>query len=117
MCIPVQKYIFQYKTKSFGTEKCFFKNLEKTVWYSVYDYCYVPKYICLSFSYYRYYYVEFNIRNNSFAPRLSKIIKFEFSTQEANNGEYSANRRWQIVFLWKSAVPFVVLLYCQFDAS
>ena len=99
MCIPVQKYIFQYKTKSFGTEKCFFKNLEKTGRYSVYDYCYVPKYICLSFSYYRYYYVEFNIRNNSFAPSLSKIIKFEFSTQEANNGEYSANRRWQIVFL------------------
>ena len=45
------------------------------------------------------YYVKFNIRNNSFAPRLSKILNFEFSTQEANNGKYSANQRWQIVFL------------------
>ena len=51
MCIPVQKYKFQDKNKSFGTEKYFFLNLEKPGRYFIYDYCYVPKYICLSFSY------------------------------------------------------------------
>ena len=40
MCIPVQK-------KCFGTEKYFFKNLEKIGRYFIYDYYYVPKYICL----------------------------------------------------------------------
>ena len=29
MCISVQNYKFQHKNKSFGTEKYFFKNLEK----------------------------------------------------------------------------------------
>ena len=47
MCIPVQKCKFQYKNKSFGTEKYFLKNLEKTGRYFIYDYYYVPKYICL----------------------------------------------------------------------
>ena len=50
MCIPVQKYKykFQCKNKSFGTEKYFFKNLEKVGRYFIYDHYYVPKYICLS---------------------------------------------------------------------
>ena len=47
MCIPVQKYKFQYKNISFDTEKYFLKNLEKTSRYFIYDYYYVPKYICL----------------------------------------------------------------------
>ena len=45
--IPVQIYKFQYKNKSFGTEKYFLKNLEKTGRFFIYDYYYVPKYICL----------------------------------------------------------------------
>ena len=45
MCIPVKKYKFQYKNKSFGTEKYFLKNLEKTGRYFIYDYYYVPKYM------------------------------------------------------------------------
>ena len=45
ICIPVQKYKFQYKNKSFGTEKYFLKNLEKIGRYFVYDYCYVTKYM------------------------------------------------------------------------
>ena len=48
MCIPVQKYKFQYKNRSFGTEKYFVKNLEKVGRYFIYDHYYVPKYICLS---------------------------------------------------------------------
>ena len=50
MCIPVQKYKykFQYKNKSFGTEKYFFLNLEKVGRYFIYDHYYVPKYICFS---------------------------------------------------------------------
>ena len=95
----MERKMQQQYNNVYPSTEIYISNLEKTGRYSVYDYCYVPKYICLSFSYYRYYYVEFNIRNNSFAPPLSKIIKFEFSTQEVNNGEYSANRRWQIVFL------------------
>ena len=42
ICIPVQKYKFQYKNKSFGTEKYFLKNLEKIGRYFIYDYYYVP---------------------------------------------------------------------------
>ena len=45
ICIPVKKYKFQYKNKSFGTEKYFLKTLEKIVRYFIYDYYYVPKYI------------------------------------------------------------------------
>ena len=45
MCIPVKKYKFQYKNKSFGTEKYFLKNLEKIGRYFIYDYYYVPKYM------------------------------------------------------------------------
>ena len=45
MCIPVQKYKFQCKNKSFGTKKYFKKKLEKIGRYFIYDYYYVPKYI------------------------------------------------------------------------
>ena len=45
ICIPVKKYKFQYKNKSFGTEKYFLKTLEKIGRYFIYDYYYVPKYI------------------------------------------------------------------------
>ena len=31
MCIPVQKYKFQYKNKSFGTKKYLKKNWKKSV--------------------------------------------------------------------------------------
>ena len=47
MCISVQKYKFQYKNKSFGTEKYFFKNLEKIGRYFIHDYYYVPKYMLI----------------------------------------------------------------------
>ena len=47
MCIPVKKYKFQYKNKSFGTEKYFLKNLEKVGRYLIYDYYYVPKYMLI----------------------------------------------------------------------
>ena len=47
MCISVQKYKFQYKNKSFGTEKYFLKHLEKIGWYFIYDYYYVPKYMLI----------------------------------------------------------------------
>ena len=47
MCIPVQKYKFQYKNKSFGTEKYFLKTLEKIGRYFIYDYYYVPKYMLI----------------------------------------------------------------------
>ena len=47
MCIPVQKYKFRYKNKSFGTEKYFLKNMEKTGRYFIYDYYYVPKYMLI----------------------------------------------------------------------
>ena len=47
MCILVQKYKFQYKDKSFGTEKYFLKNLEKIGRYFIYDYYYVPKYMLI----------------------------------------------------------------------
>ena len=45
ICIPVKKYKFQYKNKSFGTEKYFLKTLKKIGRYFIYDYYYVPKYI------------------------------------------------------------------------
>ena len=45
ICIPVKKYKFQYKNKSFGTEKYFLKTLEKIGRYFIYDHYYVPKYI------------------------------------------------------------------------
>ena len=47
MCILVQKYKFQYKNKSFGTEKYFLKTLEKIGRYFIYDYYYVPKYMLI----------------------------------------------------------------------
>ena len=47
MFIPVQKYKFQYKNKSFGTEKYFLKTLEKIGRYFIYDYYYVPKYMLI----------------------------------------------------------------------
>ena len=47
MCIPVKKYKFQHKNKSFGTEKYFYKNLEKIGRYFIYDYYYVPKYMLI----------------------------------------------------------------------
>ena len=47
MCFPIQKYKFQYKNKRFGTEKYFFKNLEKIGRYFIYDYYYVPKYMLI----------------------------------------------------------------------
>ena len=47
MCIPVKKYKFQYKNKSFGTKKYFYKNLEKIGRYFIYDYYYVPKYMLI----------------------------------------------------------------------
>ena len=47
MCIPVQKYKFQYKNKSFGKEIFFLKTLEKIGRYFIYDnYC-VPKYMLI----------------------------------------------------------------------
>ena len=47
MCFPIQKYKFQYKNKSFGTEKYLLKHLEKIGWYFIYDYYYVPKYMLI----------------------------------------------------------------------
>ena len=47
MCIAVKKYKFQYKNKSFGTEKYFLKKLEKIGRYFIYDYYYVPKYMLI----------------------------------------------------------------------
>ena len=48
MCIPVQKYKFQYKNKSFGTKKYLKKKkLEKIGRYFIYDYYYVPKYMLI----------------------------------------------------------------------
>ena len=47
MCFPIQKYKFQYKNIRFGTEKYFFKNLEKIGRYFIYDYYYVPKYMLI----------------------------------------------------------------------
>ena len=44
---PVQKYKFQYKNKSFGTEKYFLKHLEKISRYFIYDYYYVPEYMLI----------------------------------------------------------------------
>ena len=45
-CIPVQKYKFQYKNQSFGTEKFVPRNWKKTVGTS-YDYYYVTKYMLI----------------------------------------------------------------------
>ena len=52
MCIPVQKCKFQYKNKSFGTEKYFLKNWKKpvgtlymiiTMYLNIYAYYSIPK--------------------------------------------------------------------------
>ena len=47
MCIPVKKYKFQYKNKSFGTENIFIQKWEKIGRYFIYDYYYVPKYMLI----------------------------------------------------------------------
>ena len=46
MYISVQKCKFQYKNKSFRTEK-YLKNLEKISRYFIYDYFHVPKYMLI----------------------------------------------------------------------
>ena len=65
MCIPVQKCKFQYKNKSFGTEKYFLKNWKKpvgtlymiiTMYLNIYAYYSIPKQtLYTSLLYYRLY--------------------------------------------------------------